>query len=104
MTTEELTKRAMEIRAQYIALAKQKGARVWTTQDIAQGLVGDVGDLSKLVMAKSGLRDIENTDQRLKHELADCLWSLLVLAHEYDINLEEAFVDTMKELDARFAG
>ncbi|MER5664198.1 MazG nucleotide pyrophosphohydrolase domain-containing protein [Streptomyces mirabilis] len=35
----------------------------------------------------------------LEHELADCLWSVLILAHRYDIDLEAAFRRTMAELD-----
>lgn len=67
------------------------------------GFVGDVGDLSKLVMAKRGLRGpIDNDiDDKIAHELADCLWSVCVLAEKYDIDLEAAFLKTMKELDKR---
>lgn len=65
------------------------------------GFVGDVGDLSKLIMAKSGLREINNVDQKLAHELADCLWSVLVLASKYEIDLAYHFFKTMDELEAR---
>ena len=63
--------------------------------------MGDVGDLMKLVLAKDGVRDIENVDKKLEHELADCLWSILVLAKEYNIDLEKAFMRTMDELEAK---
>jgi NTP pyrophosphatase (non-canonical NTP hydrolase) len=59
--------------------------------------------LMKLVIAKSGVRDIENVDQKLSHELADCLWSVLVLADKYGVDLEKAFVETMSELEERIA-
>ncbi len=55
----------------------------------------------KLVMAKEGLRDIENVDEKLAHKLADCLWSVLVLAKKYDIDLEQSFIKTMNELEKR---
>jgi NTP pyrophosphatase (non-canonical NTP hydrolase) len=32
-------------------------------------------------------------------ELADCLWSVMVLADAYDVDLESAFVRTMGELN-----
>jgi NTP pyrophosphatase (non-canonical NTP hydrolase) len=35
------------------------------------------------------------------HELSDCLWSIIVLAEKYDIDLEAAFIKTMNELDNR---
>lgn len=65
------------------------------------GFVGDVGDLSKIVMAKSGHRSMDNVDEKLRHELSDCLWSVLVLANYYDIDLESQFVKSMDELETR---
>lgn len=68
------------------------------------GFVGDVGDLMKLVLAHKGIRDIPNARAKLAHELADCLWSLLVLAQQYDIDLEQAFVETMDALEMQLRG
>lgn len=68
------------------------------------GFVGDVGDLSKIIMAKGGLREMDNVDEKLAHELADCLWSVLVLASKYNIDLAKEFNKTMNELDARIDG
>ncbi len=69
------------------------------------GFVGDVGDLSKLIMAKRGLRsDVDDDiDDKIAHELADCLWSVCVLADKYNVNLEAAFLKTMDELDERLS-
>lgn len=36
----------------------------------------------------------------LAHELADCLWSVFVLAHMLDVGLEAAFARTMDDLEA----
>ncbi|WP_405796899.1 hypothetical protein [Streptomyces sp. NBC_01506] len=55
------------------------------------GFVGDVGDLAKLVMAEDGARP-GGGREALEHELADCLWSVLILDH--------AFRRTMDELDS----
>ena len=65
------------------------------------GLVKDVGDLASLVQAKEGIREVEDVDAALAHELADCLWSLIVLADRYGVELEHAFTATMDELDLR---
>lgn len=65
-----------------------------------QGFVVDVGDLMKLVMAKSGIRYVDAVDKKLGHELADCLWSILVLSKMYGIDLQKEFLATMDELDA----
>jgi len=98
-----LQKRAQEIRQKYDELNAKDGHAKWTGTDYAAGLVGDMGDLMKLVMAKDGKRRGEDIDAKLKHELGDCLWSLLVLANHYGVDLEEAFLGTMDELDKRLA-
>jgi NTP pyrophosphatase (non-canonical NTP hydrolase) len=82
-------------------LERIRYGKEWSSSQIAEGFVGDVGDLMKLVLAKSEVRDIENVDEKLAHELSDCLWTILVLAREYDINLEEEFLKTMNKLEDR---
>lgn len=101
MTFQQLISRAKDIRKKFSLLEKQKYGKEWTKENLVQGFVGDVGDLSKLVQAKSGIRNIENVDEKLKHELADCLWSVLVIADEYDIDLEQAFFNTMDEIEKK---
>ncbi len=103
MELNAIIKRAVEIRNKYSKLEKEKYGREWTPAEIAQGFVGDVGDLSKLVLAKSGVRDIENADEKLAHELSDCLWSVLVLANKYGVDIEKAFLQTMEELEVKIA-
>ncbi|HSW98411.1 MAG TPA: hypothetical protein VLF71_01090 [Candidatus Saccharimonadales bacterium] len=101
MTYEELMNRALAIRAKYDALNLTKRGVQWDGQQIMAGFVGDVGDLSKIIMAKHGLRDMDDVDAKLAHELSDCLWSVLVLASEYKIDLAAEFMKTMDQLDAR---
>jgi NTP pyrophosphatase (non-canonical NTP hydrolase) len=103
MDISELSKRAMEIRARFAALEQTKFRREWTKEEVMQGFVVDVGDLMKLVMAKSGLRQVEDVDHKLAHELSDCLWSVLVLAQLYGIDLEREFTKTMDALDVSLA-
>ena len=62
------------------------------------GFLGDVGDLAKLVQGKAGIRERDDLDLALAHELADCLWSIFTLADCYDVDLESAFVATMTQL------
>ncbi len=98
----DLLKRAQEIRAKYDELNARNGQQQWTASEYAEGLVGDVGDLMKLVMAKEGKRHAEDIDAKLQHELSDCIWSLLIIASEYNIDLEQSFFATMDELERRF--
>lgn len=101
MQFQEMIQRAREIRAQYSQDELKRFGKEWTKEQLVQGFVGDVGDLVKLSMAKSGVRNIENVDQKLAHELADCLWSIIVIADQYDVDLEAAFSQTMNELEER---
>lgn len=101
MDFKTLSQRAIEIRNKYSELEKNKQGREWTNLNLMEGFVGDVGDLMKLIMAKEGVRDIENVDEKLAHELSDCLWCILVLADKYGIDLEQSFMETMDELEDR---
>lgn len=100
MLYEDLLKRAVEIRKKYDELNASRGV-VWNEQNLMSGFVGDVGDLSKIIMAKHGLRDMDDVDAKLSHELADCLWSVLVLADKYSIDLAQEFSKTMDLLAKR---
>ena len=86
-TLEELTVLSDKLLQHYSSASIQRHAKPWSTEDLMQGFVGDVGDLMKLVMAKSGKREIDSVDEKLAHELADCLWSVLLLAKAYQVNL-----------------
>ena len=88
----------MQIRRAFAGQEIHRTGRAWTREEIMQGFVGDVGDLMKLVMAKAGARRVEDTDAKLAHELSDCLWSVLVLARLYDVDLEKEFLATMADL------
>ncbi|GIF40518.1 nucleotide pyrophosphohydrolase [Actinoplanes xinjiangensis] len=91
MNLNDLQARALEIAELYDRQRTAAGRRIWSTGDLALGFVGDVGDLAKLVMAVDGRRIIPDAEARLGHELADCLWSVLVLAGRYDVDLVAEF-------------
>ena len=101
MNYEDLLKRALDVRAKYDKLNQTKRNVTWNEQDVMAGFVGDVGDLSKIIMAKSGLRAMDDVDKKLAHELSDCFWSVLVLADKYNIDLPTEFKKTMDSLDER---
>lgn len=101
---DEIRERALAVRRRYAEVERRTYGREWNGEELALGLVGDVGDLVKLVQAKEGVRLVDDVDARLAHELADCLWSVLVLADRYGVDLERAFAATMDELEERLAG
>jgi len=98
MEFQKIIDRAIEIRKQYEAKEKQLYGSAWTSEEIALGFVGDVGDLAKLIVAENGKRNIPDSKAKLEHELADCLWSVIVLAHQHGVDLETAFMNTMNDL------
>jgi NTP pyrophosphatase (non-canonical NTP hydrolase) len=104
MDFQLIAQRAIAVRNKYSELEKKKYGKEWTREQIMEGLVGDVGDLMKLVMSKSGIRNIDNVDEKLAHELCDCLWCVIVLAQKYGIDLEDTFMRKMSELEEKIAG
>ena len=99
MEFSTLIRRASVIREMYSEYEKTLYGTAWTNEELALGFVGDVGDLVKLIMAQNGRRNIPDSQAKLAHELADCLWSVIVLARAHDIDLEQAFLDTMDDLE-----
>ena len=99
MYLRDARERAMQIREQFARYEKQTYGRLWSRQEIALGFMGDVGDLMKLIQAHEGVRNIPDAKNKIAHELADCLWSILVLAHLFDVDIEAAFTKTMDELE-----
>jgi NTP pyrophosphatase (non-canonical NTP hydrolase) len=103
MEFQVLLQRAVEIREQYAEFEQRNCGRSWTKEEVVMGFVGDVGDLVKLAMAESGIRQIPESKEKLAHELSDCLWSVLVLSHLYEIDLEQAFLQSADELEQHIA-
>ena len=103
MEFQQLMERAIEIRKQYEVQEKQHYGSAWNSEEIALGFVGDVGDLSKLIVAENGKRNIPNSREKLAHELSDCLWSVIVLSHIHNIDLESSFTNSMHELEQHLA-
>jgi hypothetical protein len=78
----------------------QTGAagNLWSAETRGSMVVLVSGRLPSKLAAKAQL------DGALAHELADCLWSVMVLAEAYEVDLESAFLQTMDELNERLAG
>jgi len=104
MKFSELEKSALQLNALYEQLEIKRYGRIWTTQELALGFVGDVGDLAKLIQANAGVRTIEDCKAKLGHELSDCLWSIMVLASKCGIDLEAEFARNTRELIEHVSG
>ena len=104
MQLADLEKSALQLNELYEQLEMKRYGRIWTTEELALGFVGDVGDLAKLIQANAGIRDIDDCKAKLGHELSDCLWSIIVLANKYGIDLEAEFVRNTRELAGYVSG
>jgi len=99
MDFQGIIDRAMQVRKLYEEMETQLYGSPWTSQEIALGFVGDVGDLAKLITAENGRRAIPDSKEKLEHELADCLWSLIVLSKLHAVDMEKSFLSTMDSLE-----
>jgi NTP pyrophosphatase (non-canonical NTP hydrolase) len=91
--------RALRVRDQFERLERAQYGRSWTLEELTLGLVGDMGDLAKLIQAHEGVRHIDAAHERLEHELADVLWSTIIIADRSGVDLPAAFTRTMDELE-----
>jgi NTP pyrophosphatase (non-canonical NTP hydrolase) len=98
MKFSDLEKSALRLNELYEQLEIKRYGRVWTTEELALGFVGDVGDLAKLIQANAGVRRIDDCKAKLGDELADCLWSIIVLANKCGIDLEAEYLKNTREL------
>lgn len=104
MDFTDLQDRARAVRSLYAAAEAERHGRSWSTEEIFLGMLGDVGDLAKLVQGKAGVRPREDLDEALAHELSDVLWCVMTLADAYGVDLERAFVSTMDDLTEHLTG
>lgn len=98
-TFQERKSAALSVAQLYEELQVAEGREPWLLMDYMAGFVGDVGKLSKLIMAVEGRREIPNANEDIAHELADCLWSIIVISEKLGLDLPTEFQSTMNELN-----
>ena len=99
MEFQKLVHRAMDLRTQYEKKEQHLYGAASTDEDIAQGFLGDVNNLVKLVMAQHGKRVIDKSGDKLSAQLAHCLWSVIVLSKMHNVDLEQSFMEAMDRLE-----
>jgi NTP pyrophosphatase (non-canonical NTP hydrolase) len=101
MEFKEIIKKTKKIKEAYAYLNKAEGYKSWGLSEHVQGLVGDVGDLTKLMMASEGFRfsDKNDVEAGMAKELADCLLSVMMIAGELDVDLEKEILKNIKKLE-----
>jgi NTP pyrophosphatase (non-canonical NTP hydrolase) len=91
-----LEQRAMEIRRKYDEMEKDHNRQPWNAIKLTRGFKKDVSEL--LTIVEQDMVD----RKKLSHELADCLWSILIIARKLDIDIERSFWTRMGQFEQRF--
>ncbi len=99
MELQKLIHRAMDLRRQYEKKETQLYGSPATDEEISQGFLSDVTNLLKLINAQHTKRDIMNSKEKIGSQLSHCLWSVIVLAQMYNVDLEQSFMETMDKLE-----
>ncbi len=101
MLIDEMQARAVQVRGHFAEFERESYGTEWTVEDLVLGLMKDIGDLAEIVQRLEGKRVSQSRSAKadLEHEISDCLWSLLVIADRYHVDVSTAFDRTMNELD-----
>lgn len=98
-TLADLTQRVLAFRAE------RDWAQFHTPKELAISLVVEAGELLELMQWKHGAnldRTLRKKKRQIADELADCLHSVLLLAHEMNIDLPNAFLAKLKKVAKKY--
>ncbi|MFH0923008.1 MAG: nucleotide pyrophosphohydrolase [Candidatus Micrarchaeota archaeon] len=88
-----------------------RNARKWkkfhNPKDLGIALIGEANEVLEHFRFKNSkeIKQMLKGGQEyedLKHELADTLHALLLLSHEFNVDLSDAFDDKLKKLDKKY--
>jgi hypothetical protein len=92
---------ALAVRAKYEVLEERFNGKTWSLHELMIGFSNDVGYIGRLLLAHDGTWGIDDDPRaELKHKLAESMWWTFVLADRLDIDLDEAFAQTMASIGA----
>lgn len=92
---------ALGVRALYEVLEQQFNGKFWSLNEMAIGYTNDVGYIGRLLIAHDGTWPIDgDATTELKDKLAESLWWTFVLANKLDIDIDQAFSETMTTIRA----
>jgi len=98
---QRLSSRTFEEINRKISVARGKG---WNPFVIVTDMLEQAGEVASVVKGLEGYKPSEKvkTKEMMATELSDLLYSLLLLAEYYKVNLEETFVKTIRDYERRF--
>jgi NTP pyrophosphatase (non-canonical NTP hydrolase) len=101
MTIHDLQALGTKIDSAYIQSGEEKQYKTRTPLVYCGFLLTDLGELVEQVMAHEKYRDGEDVKAKIEHELADCLWALLMLAKHLDVDIEKAYSEMIRVVEKR---
>lgn len=90
---------ALAVRSLYEILEERFNGKTWSLHELMIGFSNDVGHIGRLLLAHDGTWDIEGDPRaELRHKLAESMWWTFVLADKLDIDIDEAYAQTMASI------
>lgn len=90
---------ALAVRSLYEILEERFNGKTWSLHELMIGFSNDVGHIGRLLLAHDGTWDIEGDPRdQLQHKLAESMWWTFVLADRLDIDIDDAYAQTMDRI------
>ncbi len=99
MTFKQLNERTQRLKRDYDNLRRKQGEKPWMSTDYAEALVGDIGDLMKLIVRRRRKGAGKDVDRDIAKELSDCLYMIVALSQELGIDLEKEYEVNLEFLE-----
>ena len=68
----------------------------WTPSQMLTALVEEVGELADVILSFEGVKGVKDHD-KLKEELGDVLFALICIANYFEVDMEDALMETIKK-------
>lgn len=90
---------ALAVRSLYEVLEERFNGKTWSLHELMIGFSNDVGNIGRLILAHDDTWGIDGDPRaELKHKLAESMWWTFVLADRLDIDIDEAYAETMDSI------
>jgi len=91
--------RAIQIRKLYHQLEIQHHGTTWSKQEDMIGLMSDIGELGRLLMASDDRWAYKgDVPKDIADKISECMWWLFVLSDRLEVDISSAFSSKMNEL------
>jgi NTP pyrophosphatase (non-canonical NTP hydrolase) len=97
MDLKALTKKTMQVNKQF------KNWKSWDTKTRFVDLIEEIGELANAILTKEKAKGSKPGRQKegFKDSLCDCLYDILILAAEHNVDLEKEYLTMLSDLKKR---